>query len=113
TAMILLLFPMVTTLWQVYILQAVLGMFGAMQRTSEKALLADLTDAPQRGRAIGVYHGWVSMASALAVVLAGFLIDLFTLAIIFYIGSVVLLASGFAALMIRENRDPPVASQGA
>jgi MFS family permease len=108
TAIVLLLFPMVTTIWQVYALQVVLGLFGAMQRTSEKALVADLTDPADRGWRIGRYHMWVSVFSALAVVAGGFLIDLFTLAVIFYIASPIMLASGLLALRIREpGRAPP------
>lgn len=102
TAILLLLFPMVTAMWQVYVLQAALGVFGAMQRTTEKALVADLTDGKERGRIIGAYHGWVSVFSALAVVVGGFLIDLFDLSIIFYLASPILLASGLAALRIPE-----------
>lgn len=104
TAGLLLLFPMVTAIWHVYVLQAVLGVFGAMHRTSEKALVADLTGARGRGREIGVYHGWVSIASALAVVVGGYLIDLFTLSIIFYISSPIMFASGVAAIKISESR---------
>lgn len=114
TAALLLLFPMVTSIWQVYILQAVLGVFGAMHRTTEKALVADLTDVPERGRLIGNYHGWVSVASALAVVAGGYLVDLFTLSIIFYIGSPIVFASGiFAAKIVdpvREKNAPPPAA---
>jgi MFS family permease len=104
TACLLLLFPMATTIWHVYVLQAILGVFGAMHRTSEKALVADLTGTAARGRLIGSYHGWISIASALAVVVGGYLIDLFTLSIIFYIGSPILFLSGLACLKIAEPR---------
>ncbi len=106
TATLLLFFPMATTIWHVYVLQAVLGVFGAMQRTSEKALVADATDGPERGHLIGVYHGWVSIASAFAVILGGYLIDLFTLALIFYIASPILFVSGLLALRIVERPRP-------
>ena len=104
TAFLFLLFPMVTDLWQLYALQVVLGVFGAMHRTSEKALVADLTSEGDRGRVIGRYHGWVSVFSALAVVAGGFLIDLFTLSVIFYLGSPILFLSGVAAVLIAEPR---------
>ncbi|HUR25688.1 MAG TPA: MFS transporter, partial [Candidatus Thermoplasmatota archaeon] len=112
TAGLFLLFPLATTIWHVYILQAVLGVFGAMHRTSEKALLADLTDDGERGRRIGVYHGWVSIFSALAVMVGGYLIDLFTLSIIFYIGSPILFVSGIAAARIAEP-SPRLPAEGA
>ena len=43
-AVSLLFFPIVTEVWQVYVLQVLLGIVGAMQKTSEKSLLADFTD---------------------------------------------------------------------
>ena len=103
TAALLLLFPMVTSIWQLYALQVALGVFGAMHRTSEKALVADLTDGRDRGRVIGRYHGWVSVFSALAVVVGGYLIDLLTLSVIFYVASPILFASGLMALKIPES----------
>lgn len=102
-AVTFLLFPIVTTIMQVYVLQAILGIFGAMQKTSEKAIVADLTDGGKRGLEIGSYHGWIAIFSALAVIAGGYLIDIFTLDIIFYIGSVILFLSSFATLKIKEN----------
>lgn len=103
TACLLLLFPIVTSIAQVYALQVVLGVFGAMHRTSEKALVADLTDGKDRGRMIGAYHGWVAVFSAIAVVVGGYLIDLFSLSIIFYISSPIMFASGLVAVKIAER----------
>ena len=102
-AVLFLLFPIVSNIIQVYVLQALLGIFGAMQKTSEKAIVADLTDGKQRGKEIGVYHGWIAVFSALAVIAGGYLIDLFTLDIIFYIGSIILFLSSFAILKIKEK----------
>jgi MFS family permease len=114
-AALFLLFPLVTSIGQVYALQVVLGVFGAMHRTSEKALVADLTDAPgaARGRLIGSYHGWVSIASAFAVIAGGFLIDLFTLKVIFYIGSPILFVSGLLALKLDEAPRAAPPAEGA
>ena len=50
TAFLFLLFPMVTTIWEVYVLQVLLGILGAMQKTSEKALIADFTEGNERGK---------------------------------------------------------------
>ena len=104
TAVLFLLFPMVTTIWQVYFLQVLLGVLGAMQKTSEKALIADFTEGNDRGKHIGSYHFWVSIFSGVAVIAGGFFIDLFTVDIIFYIGSVVLFGSGFLVMRIDEGR---------
>jgi MFS family permease len=102
-AILFLLFPIVTNIMQVYVLQIILGIFGAMQKTSEKAIVADFTDGKNRGKHIGIYHGWIAIFSALAVVVGGYLIDLLTLEIIFYIGSLILFLSGLAILKIKEK----------
>ncbi|MEK3890177.1 MFS transporter [Bacillus sp. FSL K6-3431] len=102
-AVLLLFFPIVSMVWQVYVLQISLGIVGAMQKTSEKALLADFTDGANRGFVIGRYHFWTSIFSGGAVMLGGFIIDLFTLDIIFYISSFILFVSGFFILKIVEK----------
>lgn len=102
-AILFLLFPIATSITQVYFLQIILGIFGAMQKTSEKAIVADFTDGKNRGKHIGVYHGWIAVFSSLAVIVGGYLIDLFSLEIIFYIGSVILFLSGLAILKIKEK----------
>jgi MFS family permease len=103
TSVLFLVFPIVTDIWQVYVLQVLMGAFGAMQRTCEKALLADMTDEGNRGEQIGRYHVGVSVFSGLAVIAGGFLIDMFTLDVMFYIGSIILFVSG---LMLARVRDP-------
>lgn len=103
TAGLFLLFPLVTNIWEVYILQVFLGVFGAMQKTSEKALVADFSEGKDRGKKIGSYHFWVSIYSGFAVIAGGFLIDIFTVDIIFYIGSLVLFISGLLVMRIEEG----------
>ena len=102
TAVTMLFFPIVTSIQQVYILQVILGLFGAMQKTSEKTLVGDFTDGDLRGTKIGRYHAWTSIASGLAVIAAGYIIDLFTIEVIFYIGSLVMFVSGFAVFFIHK-----------
>jgi len=102
-AILFLLFPMATTIYQVYVLQAILGIFGAMQRTSEKAIVADFSDGKERGKVIGKYHTWIAIFSALAVVIGGYIIDMLTLEVIFYIGSLILFISGLLIIKIKEK----------
>ena len=104
TALLFLIFPIVTNLWQVYFIQILLGIFGAMQKTSEKTIVANFTNSHGRGEKIGVYHGWLAIFSGIAVIIGGYLADLFTLEIIFYIGSIFLFISGLIILKLNENR---------
>ena len=102
-AVLFILFPIVTKIWEVYTIQIILGIFGAMQKTSEKAIVADFTEGSRRGEKIGIYHGWLAVFSGIAVIIGGYIADLFTLELIFYIGSIFLFISGLIILKIKEN----------
>ncbi|PIN93925.1 MFS transporter [Candidatus Pacearchaeota archaeon CG10_big_fil_rev_8_21_14_0_10_31_24] len=102
-AIIFLIFPIVTNMWQVYFIQVLLGVFGAMQKTSEKVIIANFTDGVKRGERIGIYHGWLAIFSGLAVMVGGYLADLLTLEIIFYIGSIFLFLSGLVIFKVSED----------
>ncbi|WP_437132392.1 MFS transporter [Bacillus atrophaeus] len=101
-AVLLLYFPHISDVSQVYIVQVLLGLFGAMQKHGEKILIADYTDSGERGRKIGSYHFWTAVFSAAAIILGGFLADFFTVYIIFYASSIVFFVSG---LMLYQNRE--------
>lgn len=105
TAFLFLLFPIVSSIWQVYVLQIALGTFGAMQKTCEKAFIADMTEGKQRGELIGRYHFGVSLFSGAAVIVGGVLIDFFTLDLIFYLGSLVLFSGGLMLIRVKEMRE--------
>lgn len=102
-AIVFIIFPIVINIYQVYILQAILGIFGAMQKTGEKSIIADFTDGENRGEIIGIYHGWLSIFGGIAVMIGGYLVDLFTLEIIFYIGSIFFFISGIITIKIKEK----------
>jgi predicted MFS family arabinose efflux permease len=77
-------FPWVTSYAWVLVLQLVMGGCNAMQRMSERLMLADFTEQGARGATIGNYHFWTSVASGLAVILGGYLIDWLTINVLFY-----------------------------
>lgn len=103
-AIVFIIFPIVVNIYQIYVLQAILGIFNAMQKTSEKAIISDFTEGEKRGEMIGIYHGWLSIFGGIAVIVGGYLVDLFTLEIIFYIGSIFFFISGIITLKIKENK---------
>jgi MFS family permease len=100
-ALILLTFPHVSSIEQVFIIQVILGIFGALQKHGEKMLLATYTDPTNRGEKIGNYHFWTALFSSIAIISAGVLADFFTINAIFYISSILYFASGF--LLISKN----------
>ena len=102
TAFALVFFPAVTSIEQVYVLQCIMGVFGAFQKTAEKALVSEITTHESRGRQIGSYHAWTALFSGFAVIFAGYTIDIFSLDIIFYAGSLCMFISGFIVLKIKE-----------
>lgn len=97
----MLCFPWVMTYSLVIALQLVMGVCSAMQRMSEKALLADETEAGRRGGPIGDYHFWTTAASACAILAAGYVIDFLTINVLFYVSA---LLYGLSALLIWRSR---------
>jgi MFS family permease len=103
-SVILLFFPHVTTIVQVYVIQVIMGLFGAMQKHGEKTLIANFTDGVERGPKVGNYHFWTSIFSAIAIILGGVLVDYFTINLIFYVSSIIYFMSG---LFLLKKLDEP------
>lgn len=97
----MLLFPWISSYTGVLILQMVMGACNAMQKTSERVLLADITERGRRGGTMGSYHFWTSIASGFAVLLGGYLIDWLTIDALFYASAVLY---GCSAWAIWRNR---------
>ncbi len=103
-AFALVFFPSVTSIYQVFALQILMGVCNAFQKTSEKALVADMTIPEGRGRQIGRYHTWTAIISALAIIGAGYVIDILSLDVIFYASSLFMFIGGFASLKINDKK---------
>ena len=71
-----------------------MGVLGAVQKNSEKTVLARYVTKELAGTQIGRYHVWTSIAAAIAVIATGYLVDFLTIATIFYIASLVYAWSG-------------------
>ncbi|MCM3237525.1 MFS transporter [Heyndrickxia oleronia] len=97
-AILLLFFPLVTEVWQVYILQIMMGILGAIQKNTEKTALARKVAKETAGMEIGKYHIWTSVGAALAIILTGYMVDFITIGSIFYLASVLYLISGIILL---------------
>lgn len=64
-AVLMLLFPIATEVWHVYILQIIMGCLGAVQRNTEKTSLARNVESKEAGYEIGKiprmdFHWWCS-----------------------------------------------------
>ncbi|UJF33800.1 MFS transporter [Paenibacillus hexagrammi] len=80
----MLAFPMVMSYTWVLVLQLIMGVCNAMQKMSERLLIADRTEHGSRGPFIGSFHFWTSVASGFAVIAGGYLIDWLTIDALFY-----------------------------
>ncbi|MDF2669004.1 MAG: transporter [Paenibacillus sp.] len=94
-------FPWVASYVWVIVLQLVMGACSAMQRMSERLLIADHTERGARGEAIGAYQFWTSVASGFAVIVGGYLIDWLTIDALFYASA---LLYGTSALLVWRRR---------
>ncbi|MGE8203918.1 MFS transporter [Heyndrickxia sp. NPDC080065] len=97
-ALILLFFPLVTEVWQVYILQVIMGILGAVQKNTEKTALARSVKKETAGVEIGKYHIWTSIGAAIAIILTGYMVDFITIGSIFYVASLLYIISGLILL---------------
>jgi predicted MFS family arabinose efflux permease len=91
----MLAFPWVQSYAWVLVLQLVMGSCSAMQKMSERLLLADNTESGARGGTIGTYHFWTSVSSGFAVILGGYLIDWLTINALFYASAFLYAASAW------------------
>ncbi|WP_029333133.1 MFS transporter [Exiguobacterium oxidotolerans] len=88
-ALLLLYIPVVTAISHVYFIQIAMGLLGAIQKNTEKTVLARQEIATTVvGRHIGGYHFKTSLWSAGGIIVAGYLIDFLTIGSLFYIISV-------------------------
>ncbi|MBB2478919.1 MFS transporter [Bacillus sp. APMAM] len=97
-AVLLLFFPLVTEVWQVYILQIIMGILGAVQKNTEKTALAKNVEKETACKEIGKYHVWTSVGAAIAIILTGYIVDFITIGSIFYLASLIYFISGFLLL---------------
>ena len=102
-ALILLIFPLASEIWHVYILQIIMGLLGAVQKNSEKAVLARTVQKETAGKEIGHYHIWTSVGAAVAVIGTGYLVDFLTIGSIFYLASILFAWSGFYMMKLGKD----------
>ncbi|MFS0671571.1 MFS transporter [Ornithinibacillus sp. 179-J 7C1 HS] len=98
-AIVMLIIPLLIHVWQVYVIQIVMGILGAIQKNTEKAFLArNEKDSNTTGKRIGKYHFHVSLWSGIGIILTGYLIDFLTIASLFYLISFVYIVASFVIL---------------
>lgn len=103
SAMIVFLYTVIGSVWQLYLLQIMSGLVAALFETSESSFLGDVTEKEKRGTDIGRYDALVGVAEALAIFTGGLLIGIFGFEIVFYIVAAIFLISTTFMFKLREN----------
>ena len=86
-ALVYLGFALVSTLWQVWLLFAIYGIYYGVVEGVARAFVADLVPESLRGTAYGLYHGVVGFTLLLASLIAGWLWDIVSPSAPFYFGA--------------------------
>lgn len=103
SAIIVFLYTVIGSLWQLYLLQIFSGLIISIFETSESAYLADITKKEKRGEEIGKYDAYVGIAEALAIFAGGFLVGRYGFEIIFYMVTIIFVVSTTIMFKLREN----------
>ncbi len=101
-AVILFCYTIVDKTYQIYILQALLGVTNAVSLTIRGTLLADLTKVDKRGLEIGRFNALVSIFTAAGFTIGGYMAKYYGLKSIFYFGALIILGSTVFLSFIRE-----------
>jgi MFS family permease len=102
-AVVYLGFALASSLWQVWLLFAIYGVYYGVVEGVARAFVADLVPEARRGTAYGLYHGVVGLTLLLASVIAGWLWDIVSPSAPFFFGAALaLLAMVGMIALIRE-----------
>ncbi len=104
SAIVVLLYTFIDSLWQLYALQVISGLIISVFETSESAYLADITKKQKRGADVGKYSAYAGFAEAIAIFAGGFLARRFGFEIIFYAVSIIFIIATTIMFTLSERR---------
>jgi MFS family permease len=107
-ALVMLVIPIIIEIWFIYIIQIIMGLLGAVQKTAEKTALARKAQEHSDrdvGKTIGNYHFWTAISSAGAIIITGYLVDFLTIGSLFYLASLMFFIAGFILSRMDKNRE--------
>jgi len=102
SAIVVFLYTIIGSLWQLYLLQIFSGLIAALFETSEAAFLGDMTEKEKRGADIGKYDALVGISEAIAIFAGGFLVGQFGFEIVFYIVAIIFIISTTIMFKLKE-----------
>lgn len=104
SGIIMVAYTMVISLAELYVLQIVFGVVGAMQVTATAALLGDLTERESRGRDVGKMSAATGIAGAVATVIGGITVGKLGIEVVFYVVAGFFFASPAVLLFMKGKR---------
>jgi MFS family permease len=105
-SVILFLYTVIHETYQLYILQAMLGITNGIVNTISTSLLGDLTVKAKRGRSIGKFNAIVGISSGIGLLFSGYIVKLYGLKSLFYLASVIVALSTILLFFIKEKNNP-------
>ncbi len=103
-AAVLFCYTVIHQTYQLYLLQALLGITNGISGTISTSLLGDMTMKEERGAAIGKFNAVVSFCSAIGLFLGGYMVKLYGLTSLFYLASACVALSTGLLFFIREEK---------
>jgi len=103
-AVVIISYLYVQNLTQLYILQIVAGIDGAIWGISETSFMADITQKKTRGKSLGFYNMFIGILIGIGMMIGGFAINKFGYTLIFWIVGLFSLLSAIFFWMIKEKR---------
>ncbi|MEA3429947.1 MAG: MFS transporter [Nanoarchaeota archaeon] len=102
SAVLVFLYTIIGSIWQLYLLQILNGFIASIFATSERSFLGDITEKESRGADIGKYDAFIGIAEAIAIFAGGFLAGRYGFEIVFYIVSVIFIITTTIMLKLKE-----------
>ena len=111
-ATVLFLYTVIHETYQLYILQALLGITNGIAETISTSFLGDLTTKEGRGRTIGTFNAVVSLAAAGGLFMSGYMVKTYGLKYLFYLASACVALSTIFLFFIKEEGLGKVKAEG-
>ena len=102
SAITVLFYTVINSLWQLYLLQIISGLVISIFEISELSFLGDITHKQKRGADLGRYGAYLGFAEAAAIFLGGFLAGRFGFEIVFYLVALVCAISTTVMFRLKE-----------
>jgi MFS family permease len=103
SAIIVFSYTLISSLWQLYLIQILNGLVAAIFETSEHAFLGDITRKNERGSEMGKYRALIGITEAFAIFIGGIFANAFGFKLMFYVISLIFIVSTTLMFRLKEE----------